>query len=144
MIDARGKREDAGACFREPTSSNGDELARGFFGPNRAPTPMERCRPVTLPRSIHQVRENRASIEAILDKEWYPAAKTPNKSDLEVWSAMLLLHLTDAATSEKDIADYLLDLALSELGLGGSMKLRERCRDVARSLVAMRGQFYEH
>lgn len=105
---------------------------------------MERSRTVTLPRSIHQVRENRASIQDILDREWFPAARTPHKTDLEVWSAMLLLHLTDAETTEKDVAAYLLDLALSELGLSASIRLRERCRDVAKSLFGMRGQFYEH
>jgi hypothetical protein len=99
---------------------------------------------VTLPRSIHQVRENRASIREVLDREWYPASKTPNKGDLEVWSAMLLLHLTDPTASADDISDYLLDLAISELGLSGSIKLRERCKDVSRSLFSMRGQFYEH
>ena len=99
---------------------------------------------MTLPRSIHQVRENRASIQDVLDREWYPASKTPNKADLEIWSAMLLLHLTDPQSTPQDVADYLLDLAISELGLNASIKLRERCREVARSLFGMRGQFYEH
>ncbi len=99
---------------------------------------------MTLPRSIHQVRENRASIQDVLDREWYPSARTSNKGDLEIWSAMLLLHLTDPQSTEKDVADYLLDVAISELGLSGSMKLRDRCREVSRSLFGMRGQFYEH
>lgn len=90
------------------------------------------------------MRENRASIQELLDREWYPAAKAPSQADFEIWSAMLLLHLTDAETEEKDITDYLLDLAISELGLNGSMRVRERCREAARSLLAMRGHFYEH
>jgi len=99
---------------------------------------------VTLPKSIHQVRENRASIQELLDREWYPAAKAPSQADFEIWSAMLLLHLTDADSNINDVSDYLLDLAISELGLNGSMKVRDRCKETARSLFTMRGQFMEH
>ena len=113
-------------------------------GMARLVAPSGTCRTLTLPRSIHQVRENRASIQDLLDREWYPVAKAPSAADVEIWCAMLLLHLTDAGTSERDVADYLLDLAISELGLHASMKVRDRCREAARSLVAMRGQFYEH
>ncbi len=109
-----------------------------------AAAPTGTCRTLTLPRSIHQVRENRASIQELLDREWYPVTKAPSAADFEIWCAMLLLHLTDAETSERDVADYLLDLAISELGLNASMRVRDRCREAARSLLAMRGQFYEH
>jgi hypothetical protein len=115
-----------------------------LLGTVRFVAPSETYRPVTLPRSIHQVRENRASIQDLLDREWYPVAKAPSRADFEIWCAMLLLHLTDAETSERDVADYLLDLAISELGLNASMRVRDRCREAARSLLAMRGQFYEH
>ncbi len=101
-------------------------------------------RAVTLPRSIHQVRENKASIQELLDREWYPAEKAPSAADFEIWSTMLLLHLTDAETDERDVTEYLLDLAVSELGLNATMKVRDRCRAAARSLLAMRGHFYEH
>lgn len=99
---------------------------------------------MTLPKSIHQVRENRAAIQDVLDREWYPAAKAPSKSDFEIWSAMLLLHLTDVESDEGDVSKYLLELAVDELGLSASPRVRERCKEVARSLYGMRGQFFEH
>jgi hypothetical protein len=97
---------------------------------------------VSRSRFSHISSENRAHIREVLIQTWDPIGICGIGPDDEYDRYIRIIHsmLPDDRTNRQRIADHLLGLAVTAMGLSNTPRLREKCRVAAAALLALRPQ----